>query len=237
MLLGDRCTRRCGYCSVSTAQPAAARPRRARAGGRGRGPAWACATSCSRRSTATTCATAAPRTSPRPCAPCARALPGAGGRGADPRLQGRPRGARRRARRRARGLQPQHRDGAAPLPAAAAAGPLRGAASTCCARPGELRPGQATKSGLMVGLGETDDEVARRARRPARGGRRHRHDRPVPAADARARAGAPLRARPRPSGRFEDDGAGDRLPDRLLGRLRALLLQRGRGLPRAGAPR
>ena len=38
-----------------------------------------------------------------------------------------------------------------------------------------------TKSGLMVGLGETEDEVLRAAARPARRGLRHRHDRTVPA--------------------------------------------------------
>ena len=35
MILGERCTRACGFCLVDTRQPAAARPRRARAGGRG----------------------------------------------------------------------------------------------------------------------------------------------------------------------------------------------------------
>ena len=54
---------------------------------------------------------------------------------------------------------------------------------------GDCGPAQATKSGLMVGLGETDDEIAPVLARPARGRRRHRDDRPVPAPDARARAG------------------------------------------------
>ena len=43
---GDRCTRRCGYCSVATGPPAARPTRGARAGGGGRGPPEASATSC-----------------------------------------------------------------------------------------------------------------------------------------------------------------------------------------------
>ena len=38
MILGERCTRACGFCLVDTRQPEAARRRRARAGGRGRRP-------------------------------------------------------------------------------------------------------------------------------------------------------------------------------------------------------
>ena len=54
--------------------------------------------------------------------------------------------------------------------------------------------GLTTKSGLIVGMGETDDEVVGLPRRPRRHRRRHRHHRPVPAADvappARSRAGS-----------------------------------------------
>ena len=42
--------------------------------------------------------------------------------------------------------------------------------------------GLVTKSGIILGMGETVDEVRGRARRPARGRRRHHHARPVPAA-------------------------------------------------------
>ena len=52
--------------------------------------------------------------------------------------------------------------------------------------------GLVTKSGLILGMGETDDEVRRRAGRPARRRRRHRHHRPVPAAHRRPPAGRPL---------------------------------------------
>ena len=46
--------------------------------------------------------------------------------------------------------------------------------------------GLVTKSNLILGMGETPDEVTRRAARPARRGLRHHHHHPVPAAVARA---------------------------------------------------
>ena len=49
--------------------------------------------------------------------------------------------------------------------------------------------GLVTKSGLMVGLGETDEEVGRAARRPGGDRRRHRHDRPVPPSDVASHPG------------------------------------------------
>ena len=48
---------------------------------------------------------------------------------------------------------------------------------------GELGHDVHTKSSLMVGLGETRDELTRGVRGPARGRLRHPHDRPVPAPD------------------------------------------------------
>ena len=51
-----------------------------------------------------------------------------------------------------------------------------------------------TKSGLMVGLGETHDEMVARLRRPARRRRPGADGRPVPAADRAAPAGRPLLA-------------------------------------------
>ena len=52
--------------------------------------------------------------------------------------------------------------------------------------------GLVTKSGIILGMGETDDEVRGRDRRPAQRRRRHPHPRPVPAAVARAPAGGAL---------------------------------------------
>ena len=51
-----------------------------------------------------------------------------------------------------------------------------------------------TKSGLMVGLGETDDEILAVMRDMRAHGDRHAHHRPVPAADAPSPAGGALRA-------------------------------------------
>jgi lipoic acid synthetase len=55
-------------------------------------------------------------------------------------------------------------------------------------------PGVPTKSGLMVGLGETDEEILARDARPARARRRHADHRPVPGALRPPPAGAALRA-------------------------------------------
>ena len=60
MILGDVCTRACGFCAVKTGCPAGPPTPRSRAGWPRRWPAWACATPSSPRSTATTSATAAP---------------------------------------------------------------------------------------------------------------------------------------------------------------------------------
>ena len=46
MLLGDRCTRRCGYCSVSTARPLPPDPAEPERVAEAAAAAWACATWC-----------------------------------------------------------------------------------------------------------------------------------------------------------------------------------------------
>ena len=74
MILGEVCTRRCSFCDVAHGRPAppdAAEPARLAE----TIATWACATWSSPRSTATTCATAARRTSPRASAPCATPAP------------------------------------------------------------------------------------------------------------------------------------------------------------------
>ena len=50
-----------------------------------------------------------------------------------------------------------------------------------------------TKTSLMLGLGETDEEIARDDGRPARHQRGHPHARPIPAADGESSAGAAFR--------------------------------------------
>ena len=61
--------------------------------------------------------------------------------------------------RAARRLQPQRRDRAAPLPAACARRRSTSARWTCCAWPRSMDPETPTKTGFMLGLGETRDEV------------------------------------------------------------------------------
>ena len=88
------------------------------------------------------------------------ARPAAGPRGsADARFLRRSgcRGAR--ARCRAARLQPQHGDRAAAVPPRAPAGRLPRSRWTCWRSPGGIAADALTKSGFMVGLGETEDEV------------------------------------------------------------------------------
>ncbi len=87
------------------------------------------------------------------------------GRGADPRLQGRRRRAGRDLRRPARRAEPQPRDRAPASSGRCGRRPATPAAWRCW--PGPRRPGSTTKSGLIVGMGETDDEVVADAGRPA----------------------------------------------------------------------
>ncbi len=139
MLLGDRCTRRCGYCAVTTARPRPLDPgepaRVARAAARLR-LRYVVLTSVDRDDlpdggAAQFAATIEGRT---------RRAAGGGGRGADAGLRGRSRGAAGRARCGARGLQPQHRDRPAPLPAAAPAGSLRAEPRSAAPRPRSSGP-------------------------------------------------------------------------------------------------
>ncbi len=197
MLLGDRCTRRCGYCSVSTARPLPpdpAEPGRVAEAARRMGLRYVVLTSVDRDDLADGGAAHFAATVRAVQAGAA----GRGDRGAHAGLQGGKHRAPRRARGGAHGLQPQHRDGAAPLPAAATAGPLP-------PQPGRPRGGEGDAPGAgheerPHGGARRDGRGGdRRARGPARRGRRHRHDRPVPAPDARSRARPPLRDARRPS--------------------------------------
>ena len=84
-----------------------------------------------------------------------------------------------------------------------------------------------TKSGIIVGLGETNDEIVDTMSRPPRERRRRRHDRPVPATVVAARADRPLGA----PGRVPlaaRAGRGTRVRLRLRGPARPLELPRRR---------
>ncbi len=114
-ILGDVCTRRCGFCAVAKGVPGRARPGRGRAPGRRGGRTRPASTWWSPRSPGTICPTAAPPSSPGWWRRSRRATTALGG-DPDPRLR-RPRGvAGDHPGQPPRRLQPQRRDGPAPLP-------------------------------------------------------------------------------------------------------------------------
>ena len=192
MILGDTCTRSCGYCNVTHGTPKP--PDAARAGQGRAAPStpwrldYVVITSVDRDDLPDCGAAHFARTIARD----ARAHAAVPHRSADPRFQGRRSGAAHRARRAARRAQPQHRDRAA----AVSHGPARAAATTarcsCSIARGPTRRTIPTKSGLMVGLGEEWDEVVATLRRSARGRLPDRHHRPVSAAVARQPADGAL---------------------------------------------
>ena len=190
MILGDRCTRACGFCLVDTRKPLPVDPDEP-APGRRRG---AHARARARRDHVRR-----PRRSRRRRRGGVRGddrrdprrEPGHRGRGADLRLSGRRRGARhdlRGAARRARTTTSRPWRGCS---ARRDRRPATRGRSRCSRRAKDA--GLVTKSSVILGMGETDDEV-RAALADLRGGRRrHRHARPVPAAveprTCRSRAG------------------------------------------------
>ena len=165
MILGERCTRRCGYCAVTTGVARPARPGRARARGRGR---------------------RAPRT-----ALCGAHLGGAGRPrrrrglplrpqhrrrpGSDPRCErrGPDAGFPRRSRRPRPGYcaaRPTSsittsRRSPRLFPVVRAQGGYERSLRFLARHQGRWLPGQVTKSGLMVGLGESDEEIDERRSR------------------------------------------------------------------------
>ena len=88
-----------------------------------------------------------------------------------------------------------------------------------------------TKSGIIVGLGETNDEVVETMRDLASPRRRRRHHRPVPAAVVTPRDDRPLGA-PRRVPLVPRAGRGDGLRLGLLGTARPLVVPRRRAAPR-----
>jgi hypothetical protein len=98
----------------------------------------------------------------------------------------------------------------------------------------ERDPSQFTKSGVMVGLGETKEEVMQVMDDMRSGRRRLHHHRPVPAAHAPARRHRPLRRAGRVQG-AGDHRAGQGLPDGQRQPADPLLAPRGRRLRPAAA--
>ena len=189
MILGERCTRACGFCLVDTRKPLPLdpdEPRRVADAVATLGLEHAVITSVARDDLADGGAAGFAAT----IAAIRAVNPATRGRGADPRLQGRSRGARRDLRGAARRAEPQPRDGGPAAPRRPAVGGLRPFARA--ARP-RRRCGSAREIGHHPGHGRDRRRGARRDRRPAQRRRRRAHARPVPAAVApstcRSRAG------------------------------------------------
>ena len=180
MILGDRCTRACGFCLVDTRKPLAVdvdEPRRVAEAVVALGLAHAVVTCVARDDL--------PDGGASVFAADRRTRSGASARrprcrAADLRLQGRRRRRSRRSSTRRPDVLNHNLETVARLQRAAR--PSAGYARSLSVLARAKAAGLTTKSGLILGMGETVDEVRAALRRPARGRRRHRHARPVPAA-------------------------------------------------------
>jgi lipoic acid synthetase len=158
MLLGDRCTRRCAYCAVSTARPAppdAAEPERVAEAAARMGLRYVVLTSVDRDDLPDGGAAHFAAT----VRAVRRALPGAGIEVLTPDFKG-----DRQALLAVLEAEPEvfnHNIETVPrlFPRLRPQGRYRLSLDVLAAAKA-MRPGQATKSGLMVGLGETDEEIA-----------------------------------------------------------------------------
>ena len=158
MLMGDRCTRRCDYCSVETARPLpldAGEPSRVAQAAARLGLRYVVLTSVARDDVADGGASHFAST----VVEVRRALPGAQVEVLTPDFKGDPRAL-------AAVLESapdvyNHNVETVPrlFPLVRAQGDYA-RSLRLLAQLKALRPGQVTKSGLMVGLGETDDEIA-----------------------------------------------------------------------------
>ena len=134
MILGDTCTRACGFCAVKTGRPDLERRRRAAPRRGGRRPSWASSTSWSPASPATTWPTAAPASSPQTIRELRAPAPGMGVEVLIPDFNGDDAAAHGHGGR-AGHPQPQRRDRRAAPEAGPQAGPLRPLAGGPRARP------------------------------------------------------------------------------------------------------
>jgi hypothetical protein len=185
MILGDRCVH-AGFCLVDTPS-ATTRPRRARAVADAiaqLGLAHAVITSVARDDVPDERSVFASFDPRRACPHTAHR-----GRGAHSRLQGRPRGAGGGLRRPTRRPEPQPRDG---RPAPAGGATVGGVLPIARAAGRAKDAGLTTKSGIILGMGETEGRAAARDRRPRKRRRRHPHLGPVPAPDGPAPPRGPL---------------------------------------------
>ena len=159
MLLGDRCTRRCDYCSVSTAKPLPPdpdEPARVAEAARRLGLRYVVLTAVARDDLGDGGAAHFAAT----VSAVRRGCRGEAG-GPDPGLQGRPSRSPDRSRFPARRVQPQHRNGSSPLPSRASPGRLR-------AQPAAARRRQAPRARARSPRAASWSGSARRMRRSRR---------------------------------------------------------------------
>ena len=193
MLMGAVCTRACRFCAVDTGNPRgwldAAEPANAARTVELMKLKYVVLTSVNRDDL--------PDGGAAHYAACVRAIkrrnPHTAVEALTPDFQGVAGGCRDGGRFRHRGVRAEHRD-RAPPDTSGARSTRRLRADARRARAAKRhRPALLTKSSLMLGLGETRGGDPRHARRPACGGRGHRHARPVPASDRAPPAGGALR--------------------------------------------
>ena len=156
MINGERCTRACGFCLVDTSKPLALTPT-SRTGSPRPWPAWAWRTRWSRRSPATTCADGGAAAFAATIRAIRRRRPGAAVEVLIPDCKGDAAALDAIFDARPDVLNHNLETVARLAAGGAAVGRLRPRASACW--PGPSGPGLTTKCGLILGLGETDDEV------------------------------------------------------------------------------
>jgi lipoic acid synthetase len=159
LLLGDRCTRRCAYCAVSTARPLPpdpGEPGRVAEAARRLGLRYVVLTSVDRDDLADGGAAHFAAT----VRAVRRALPDAGIEVLTPDFRGDPRALRAVLETGPDVLNHNIETVPRLFPRLRPQGRYRVSLDVLAAAKA-IRPGQTTKSGLMVGLGETDEEVVR----------------------------------------------------------------------------
>jgi lipoic acid synthetase len=157
MVLGDRCTRRCDYCSIATAKPLPPdpdEPARVAAAAARLGLRYVVLTGVARDDLDDGGASHYAAT----VAAIRRALPGASVEVLTPDFRGESSALRAVLAAEPDVFNHNLETVARVFPAIRAQGDYRRSLEVLAAAK-EIRPGQVTKSGLMVGLGETDEEV------------------------------------------------------------------------------
>ena len=160
MILGDTCTRRCGFCNVKTGKPTWNDPLEPLRVARSVAQAWACATRSSRASTATTCPTTARSALVGVIRSIRMQAPGCKIECLTPDFRGEEMPLAKVIAERPDVFNHNVEVVAAAVPGRAPRLALGALAARAAQRAGDGRAARSsTKSGLMVGLGETHEEM------------------------------------------------------------------------------